>query len=199
MQNVFANRQNMHLAVLRLLDSPEIPFDWKTASPAAFAAKAAELRPKVTALTGLLAQQQAATTGFAADKAREEQELETLAHELSQALAGWFQDHGREADAAPIDLALSTWQRLPDTDLLAKAQLLHTKLTGALAAGPPPSPPSPPTAWTPPMPPTSPRKPPTSSVSSPIPPPPFPAASPSPPLSGPRSPQSPTSSPRWTA
>ncbi len=136
MQNVFANRQNMHLTTVRLLDSPEIPFDWKTASPAAFAAKAAALRPKVTALTGLLAEQQAATTGYAADKAREEKELEDIAHELSQALAGWFLDQGREADAAPIDLALSTWQRLADTDLLAKAQLLHQKLTGALAAGP---------------------------------------------------------------
>ena len=136
MQNVFANRHNMHLAVIRTLDSPEIPFDWKTQSPAAFAAKAAELRLKVTALTGLLAQQQAATSGFAADKAREEKVLEDIANELSQALAGWFLDQGREADAAPIDLALSTWQGLRDTDLLAKSKLLHQKLTGALAAGP---------------------------------------------------------------
>ena len=34
--------------------------------------------------------------------------LTTITHELSQALAGWFQDQGREADAAPIDLTKET-------------------------------------------------------------------------------------------
>jgi hypothetical protein len=56
-----------------------------------------------------------------ADKAREEQELEDLAHEISQALAGWFEDQGREADASQIDLSASAWQALRDPALVAKA------------------------------------------------------------------------------
>ena len=71
--------------------------------------------------------------GRAGDKDREEQELEDCAHEIGEALAGWFEDQGRQADAAPIDLALSTWQGLRDVELIAKAKLLHDKLTAALA------------------------------------------------------------------
>ena len=51
----------------------------------------------------------------------------------AETLAAWFEDQGREADAAPIDLSLSAWQRLRDTELIAKAKLLHQKLTAALA------------------------------------------------------------------
>jgi hypothetical protein len=133
MKDEYANRQNMHLTVLGLLDSGEFQPVWKDQKPTAFTARAAELRTKVTALTALVSEQQAATTGFAAEKAREEQELEAVAHEISQALAGWFEDQGRDAEAAQIDLALSTWQRLRDADLIAKAKLLHKLLTAALA------------------------------------------------------------------
>ena len=116
MQNEFANRQNMHLTILGLLDKDEFQPVWKDQKPTAFTARAAELRPKVTALTGHVAEQQADTTGHAADKVREEQELEAVAHEISQALAGWLEDQGRQADAAQIDLSLSAWQVLRDTD-----------------------------------------------------------------------------------
>ena len=133
MKDEFANRQNMHLTVLRLLDSGEFQPVWKNQPPAAFTALAAELTPKINALTALVAEQQAATTGFAADKEREEQELETIAHETGQALAGWFESVHRVADAARIDLSLSAWQRLRDTELIAKARLLHKDLTAALA------------------------------------------------------------------
>jgi hypothetical protein len=87
----------------------------------------------VTALTDLISSQQADITGHAADKAREQQELETIAHEIGEALAGWFEDLGRRADAASIDLSLSAWQRLRDAELLAKGRLLHQSLTAALA------------------------------------------------------------------
>jgi hypothetical protein len=89
--------------------------------------------PCFNALTGLISAQQAGTTGHATDKDREEQELEDCAHEIGETLAGWFEDQGREADAAPIDLALSTWQGLRDVELIAKARLVHDKLTAALA------------------------------------------------------------------
>jgi len=134
MQNEYANRQNMHLTVLALLGTAEFQPVWKNKKPAVFTARAAEFEAKVSALTALISGQQADTTGFAADKAREEQELESAAHEIGQALAVWFEDQGREADAAQIDLSLSAWQRLRDTELVAKAKLLHQKLTAALAA-----------------------------------------------------------------
>ena len=133
MKNEFANRQNMHLAVLALLADPAHQPIWKDKKPVLFTTRAAALAPKVNALTGLISGQQADTTGHASDKEREEQELEDCAHEIGETLAGWFEDHGRGADAAPIDLALSTWQGLRDVELLAKAKLLHSKLTAALA------------------------------------------------------------------
>jgi hypothetical protein len=134
MQNEFANRQNMHLTVLKLLDSPEYQGAWKNQKPTVFTTRAAELRPLVNSLTDLIAAQQTATTGYAETKEREEQELETLAHEISQTLADWYEEQGREGDSAQIDLSLNAWQRLRDTELIAKARLLHQKLTQALAS-----------------------------------------------------------------
>ncbi|MES2477196.1 MAG: hypothetical protein V4640_15535 [Verrucomicrobiota bacterium] len=132
MKNEFANRQNMHLAVLALLADPAHHAAWNNKKPVLFTTRASALGLKVNALTGLISGQQADTSGHAGDKEREEQELEHCAHEIGEALAGWFEDQGREADAAPIDLALSTWQGLRDVDLIAKAKLLHEKLTTAL-------------------------------------------------------------------
>jgi hypothetical protein len=133
MINEFANRQNMHLAVQHLLSSAEFRSVWVDQPPLAFSALVGELAIKVNDLTVLIASQQAATTGFAEDKAREEQELESIAHEISQALAGWFESVNRQADAARIDLTLSAWQRMRDTELIAKARLLHQDLNSALA------------------------------------------------------------------
>jgi hypothetical protein len=136
MQNEYANRQNMHLTVLKLLDSPEHEAVWKDQKPTAFTARATQLRPLVQSLTDLIAGQQTATTGYAETKEREEQELENLAHEIGQTLADWYEENGREGDSAQIDLSLSAWQRLRDTELIAKARLLHQKLTAALAENP---------------------------------------------------------------
>lgn len=136
MQNEYANRQNMHLTVLTLLDTSQYQATWKDQKPLPFTARAAELRSLVAALTALISSQQAATTGYAETKEREEQELETLAHEIGQTLADWYEENGREGDSAQIDLSLSAWQRLRDTELIAKAKLLHQKLTAALAENP---------------------------------------------------------------
>ncbi len=133
MQNEFANRQNMHLTVLQLLENPQYQGAWKNQKPTAFTTRAAQLGPLVNELTDLIAAQQTATTGYAAAKEREEQELEDLAYEIGQTLADWYEENGREGDSAQIELSLSTWQRLRDTELIAKARLLHGKLTEALA------------------------------------------------------------------
>lgn len=133
MKNEFANRQNMHLAIVALLADPALQPAWKDQKPVLFTNRAAALGPMVGALTDLISAQQAATTGHAADKEREEEELENCAHEIGEALADWFEDQGRLADAAPIGLSLSTWQGLRNTDLIAKAKLLYQKLSAALA------------------------------------------------------------------
>jgi hypothetical protein len=133
MINEFANRQNMHLAIVALLADPAHQAAWKDQPPTAFTTRAASLVPMVNALTAFIAQQQAATTGYAADKEREENELETVAHEISEALADWYEDQSREADAEKIALSLSGWQRLRDVALIARAKLLHQSLTAALA------------------------------------------------------------------
>jgi len=133
MKNEFANRQNMHLAVLALLADPTHQPAWKDQAPLAFTTRANALVPMVNALTDLISAQQTATTGHAADKEREEQELESAAHEISEALSAWFEDQNREADATKVSLSLSGWQRLRDTELIARARLLHASLTAALA------------------------------------------------------------------
>ena len=136
MQDRYANRQNMHLTILKLLDNLGFEAAWKDQKPTTFTARATQLRLLVPGLTDLIAAQQAATTGYAETKDREEQELETLAHETGQALADWYEENGREGDSAQIDLSLSAWERLRDTELIAKAHLLHQKLTAALAENP---------------------------------------------------------------
>lgn len=133
MKNEFANRHNMFLAVLSLLAEPARHAAWKNQNPALFTTRAELLRAKVDALTGTISAQQADTTGHAADKEREEEELETIAHEISEALADWFEDQNNHADAAQIDIPFRTWQRMRDVELVAKAKLLHGKLTAALA------------------------------------------------------------------
>lgn len=137
MQNQYADRQNMHLTILNLLDTPLYQSAWKNQNPIAFTTRASEYGPMVHALTDLIAAQQTATVGYAEAKVREEQELENLCHEIGQTLADWYEENGREGDSAQIDLSLSTWQRLRDTELIAKARLLHQKLTAALASSGP--------------------------------------------------------------
>ena len=137
MQNEYADRQNMHLTILNLLDTPLYQSAWKNQNPTAFTTRASEYRPMVHALTDLIAAQQTTTTGHSEAKAREEQELENLCHEIGQTLADWYEENGREGDSAQIDLSLSTWQRLRDTELIAKARLLHQKLTAALDSSDP--------------------------------------------------------------
>lgn len=137
MQNEFANRQAMHLTVLDHLNQPSSKAVWEGKPPLKFTEKVAAFRAKLTELTDHLARQQAAIAGLAADKDREEEELEDIAFDIGQTLADYFDDNGREADAAKVDLSRSGWRRLRDTALLAKAELLKSLLNAALAADTP--------------------------------------------------------------
>ncbi len=84
----FANRQNMSLAVQHLLSSTEFKPVLVDQLPVAFTALVGQLAVKVNELTVLIASQYATTTGFADDKARQQQQLESSTHEISQALVG---------------------------------------------------------------------------------------------------------------
>jgi hypothetical protein len=136
MKNEFANRQNMFLAIVALLAKPAHHAAWKGQSPTAFSAHAVTLIGLVKSLTTLISEQQAIITGYAEDKEREEQELETIAHEISAILADWFADQGREAEAAQAELSLRGWQRLRDVALIARAQLIHKLFKAALEENP---------------------------------------------------------------
>ncbi len=57
MKNEFANRQNMHLAIVALLDDPKHQPVWKDQPPQIFTTRAATLVPMVTAFTDLIAAQ----------------------------------------------------------------------------------------------------------------------------------------------
>jgi hypothetical protein len=57
----------------------------------------------VTELEAFVAGQQVVITGAAADKDREEEELETAAHRLGCILAVWFRDQNDETSAAQVD------------------------------------------------------------------------------------------------
>ena len=50
MKNEFANRQNMHLAVLALLADPAYQPAWKDKNPMLFTTRAAALRPPIPSL-----------------------------------------------------------------------------------------------------------------------------------------------------
>ena len=134
MQDRYANRQNMHLTVLNLLNKEQFQAVWKNQNPTAFTTYVARFSTLTSALANHIAAQQAATIGYAQAKEREEEELETVAHEYGANLAAWLEENGRDGEAAQIDLSLTAWQRLRDTALIAKARLLHQLLTAAIAS-----------------------------------------------------------------
>ena len=137
MRDEFANRQSMHLTVLNLLLKPESKAVWEGNNPVKFTEKAGIFRTKATALTGTIAEKTKIITGEAEEKDREEDELEVIAQEYGSVFAEYLNDLGREGEAAEFELSLSGWQGLRDTVLLAKATLLKTRLTAALAADAP--------------------------------------------------------------
>ncbi len=137
MKDEFANRQSMHLTILDLLDNPAYKSIWEDQNPTAFTTKAVLFRQQVSGLTDLIAKQEANLLGRAEQKEREQSELEAIAHEIGQLLAGYYEESGMEAKAAEFDLSISGWRRLRDTALLAKATLLKDSLTEALATNAP--------------------------------------------------------------
>lgn len=133
MNDYYLNRLNMGRKVLACLNKNEHKALWHNQPPVKFTAKVAEAAVMLTELEALAGKQSLATNGAAADKRREEKELEDVAHALGRAVVACCRDAGDEAGAAPFDLPISGWRKLRDEILLGKARELETK-AAALAA-----------------------------------------------------------------
>ena len=96
MQDEFVNRLDMFQTALGTLNDPANQPVWSGQPPVIFTTKVAQAATAVTELEAFVAQQQVNITGAAADKDREEEELQTAAHRLGCILAVWFRDQNDE-------------------------------------------------------------------------------------------------------
>ncbi|MEM7010241.1 MAG: hypothetical protein AAF585_02055 [Verrucomicrobiota bacterium] len=138
MDDRIANHLASYRACLASLDKPEHKTIWENQPPVIFTTKVGQARTLTNELADLAARQSAPITGSAADKKREEKELEDEAFKLGRALVGYAKDESDETLAAKYDLPISSWRRLRDEALLQKARQLqedaNTVATGADAA-----------------------------------------------------------------
>lgn len=135
MNDYYLNRLNMGRKVLACLNKPEHLALWQNQPPVKFTTKAAEAAALLAELEALAGKQSLATNGTAADKRREEKELEDVAHALGRAVVACCRDTGDEQGGTPFDLPISGWRKLRDETLLGKARELTAK-AAALAATP---------------------------------------------------------------
>lgn len=135
MNDYYLNRINMGRKVLACLDDPAHEPLWKNQPPLRLTAAVAEVRTALAGLETLCQNQGQATTGSAADKRREEKELEDAAHELARLVVRCCRAAGDETGAATFDLPVSGWRRMRDETLLQTARLLEAK--AALCAASP--------------------------------------------------------------
>ncbi len=87
MQDEFVNRLGMFQTALGTLNDPANQSVWSGQPPVIFTTKVGQAATAVTELEAFVAQQQVVITGAAADKDREEEELETAAHRMGCILA----------------------------------------------------------------------------------------------------------------
>lgn len=133
MNDYYLNRLNMGRKVFACLDHSDHLILWQNQPPLRLAIAIGEARAKLTALESLAQVQTQAITGSAADKRREEKELEDAAHELARLVVRCCRAQGDETSVATFDLPLSGWRRMRDEILLQTARNLEAK-AGALAA-----------------------------------------------------------------
>lgn len=134
MNNVINNRIDNFRARLAVLDTPSNTLLGNGKPPLKFTEKVAAVRSLTATLVELAGRQNAATTGHAQDKRREEKELEDEAHKLGRALVNYCKDTNDLATAAKYDFPISGWRRLRDEVLFNKARLLATD-AGGVATG----------------------------------------------------------------
>ncbi|MFM2167729.1 MAG: hypothetical protein RIS79_2100 [Verrucomicrobiota bacterium] len=135
MNDYYLNRLNMGRKVYACLDAPDHTPLWMGKPPLALEKAIDDGRGLLAGLEKLAQTQSQATNGSAADKAREEKELEDATHELGRLVVRCCRAAGDEAGAATFDLPISGWRRMRDETLLQTARALEVK-AAALAATP---------------------------------------------------------------
>lgn len=124
MRDEFTNRMGMFRTVKQTLNLPEHLAVWQFQQPQAFATTFNSFTAALTDLESFVAEHGQNITGSAADKRREEEELETAAHELGSALALWFRGQNDETNAALVARSISAWRGLRDEALLQQSQIV---------------------------------------------------------------------------
>jgi hypothetical protein len=133
MRDEFLNRLAMFQTSLNTLNSTEHKPTWFNQNPPRFTTKVGATAQALTDLEEYCRQQEAATTGAAEQKGREETEAEDAAFTVGRVLVTYFRDHGNETDAAKADLPISEWRALRDQQLLEKARLVRDLAQGLTA------------------------------------------------------------------
>jgi len=134
MQNPYINRLDMCRTISTLLNDSSLQPVWKNKAPVIFTNKATLLLAAIEDFAATSAAQEKIITGHAADKDREETELEDLCHEIGQALADYYYDAEQEQNAHSVEFSASSWRRLRDEQLINRSRILAAKLTQALTA-----------------------------------------------------------------
>lgn len=124
MNNIINNRIDSFRARIAILADPAHTPVWDGKAPLVFTEKVATARSKTSELVKLAGRQTAAIAGHAAEKRREEKELEDAAHRFGRALVTYCKDTGDLATAGKYDFPISGWRRIRDEVLLEKARLL---------------------------------------------------------------------------
>lgn len=125
------NQIDCFRARLAFLGQPESEAIWRDQPPIKFTQKAALARTLFAELDDIGGRQSLRITGAAADKDREETDLENTAHTLARALVIFAHDSRNETLAAKYDMPLSGWRRLRDEQLLEKCRQLQADATAA--------------------------------------------------------------------
>ena len=136
MNDSFTNRLGMFRTVADYLFDPANNPKWNGQPPVRFTTRAAEAASAVNALEQFCQQQSTVITGSAADKAREERELEDAAHLLGNAVAECCRTLGDEHGAQQCEFSLSAWRRMRNAHLLGAARTVIASAQSVLSAHP---------------------------------------------------------------
>ncbi|HVJ46678.1 MAG TPA: hypothetical protein VM511_09860 [Luteolibacter sp.] len=111
---------------LTFLDDPANTPVWQGNPPIKFTQKAALAKTQLAEIDDVGGRQSLRITGAAADKDREETDLENTAHTMARAIVIFAHDSHNETLAAKYDLPFRAWSRLRDEQLLEKCRQLKT-------------------------------------------------------------------------
>lgn len=126
MNDRIANQIASFRTRLECLDHPAHTAIWRDVPPVIFTIKVTQARAALDTLVTDASRQSVPRTGTAADKRREERELEDAAHALARAVVTFAADKNDLAMAHKHDLSLSGWRGMRDEALLQRARLLQT-------------------------------------------------------------------------